>query len=123
MADLTVYEYALPELVTMIDGGLSDSTVSKDDVIILEKMLVPVLSKNIDTLVLGCTHFPALYKTVKRIARPYGVVRVIDSARAGAELLAKESRKLNKKNKRAVRKHGKGDNKWQTTDAEESMTR
>ena len=123
MAEYTVYEYALPELVTMIDGGLSDKTASGDDVIRLEKMLAPVLNKNIDTLVLGCTHFPSLYKTVKKIAKPYGVRRVIDSARVGAELLNKESRKLNKKNKRAVRKDGKGDIKWQTTDAEESMTR
>ena len=107
----------------LINGGLSDKTASGDDVIRLEKMLAPVLNKNIDTWVLGCTHFPALYKTVKKIAKPYGVRRVIDSARVGAELLNKESRKLNKKNKRAVRKHGKGDIKWQTTDAEESMTR
>ena len=90
-----VYEKALGELVRMIDAGLSDETCSHKDEEVLTEMLAPLLDKDIDTLVLGCTHFPALIKTITKIARPHGVHAVIDSARVGARLLAKEHKKLN----------------------------
>ena len=92
-----VYEHALPQLVTMIDAGLSDTDISEKDTEKIQTMLEPVLNKRIDTLILGCTHFPAVIKTVEAIAKPYGVKHVIDSAKAGAELLIKESRKLKRK--------------------------
>ena len=92
-----VYEYALPRLVTMIDRGLCDESVTDGDVYEIGEMLAPVLKENTDTLVLGCTHFPALIKTISKISAPYGVRAVIDSARIGAGLLIAESRKLSKK--------------------------
>ena len=52
------YEVATGELVGLIDGGLSDMTVTTADEARLEEMLTPVLTKDIDTLILGCTHFP-----------------------------------------------------------------
>lgn len=82
-----VAEYALGELVGLIDGGLSDATVRKTDETALEAMLSTVLSQEIDTLILGCTHFPSLYNTITKIAKKYGVEHVIDSARVGADLL------------------------------------
>ena len=90
-----VYERALGELVGMIDQGLSDATTTVEDEEILTEMLMPLLDEDIDTLVLGCTHFPALIKTITKITRPYGVRAVIDSALIGAQLLAKEHKKLN----------------------------
>ena len=88
-----VSELALTELVGLIDSGLSDESVTKDDEARLSAMLEPILSSDIDTLILGCTHFPSLIKTIEKLTRPYGVHSVIDSARIGAELLAEESRK------------------------------
>ena len=78
----------------MIDGGLSDSTVTANDEELLEDMLLPVLTAGADTLILGCTHFPALIGTVERIAHRYGIRHVIDSAKAGGDLLIDVSRKL-----------------------------
>ncbi len=89
------YELTLGELVGMIDSGLSDETVTQTDEERLEKMLMPVLTKNIDTLILGCTHFPSLKKTVGRIASRYGVTSIVDSAKVGADLLIEASEKLN----------------------------
>lgn len=83
-----VYELALPELVTMIDRGLNDATVTKDEKAHIEAMLMPLLLRKTDTLVLGCTHFPALKKTIQKLARRYGVRTVIDSAQIGAQLLS-----------------------------------
>lgn len=89
------YELALGELVGMIDSGLSDETVREDDEKRLEEMLKPILVKDVDTLILGCTHFPSLKKTALKIASRYGVTSVVDSALIGAELLTEASRKLN----------------------------
>ena len=85
-----VKELALSRLVTMIDGGLSDDTATKKDEEILEDMLLPVLTADIDTLILGCTHFPALAKTVGKIADKYGCIELIDSAKIGADILKQE---------------------------------
>ena len=90
----SVSELALGELVSLIDSGLSDDTIGEQEEEKLGTMLEPILTRGIDTLILGCTHFPSLIRTIEKIARPYGIHSVIDSARTGAELLIKESRKL-----------------------------
>ena len=97
LAGCKTYELALGELVGMIDSGLSDETVREDDEKRLEEMLKPILVKDVDTLILGCTHFPSLKKTALKIASRYGVTSIIDSALIGAELLTEASRKLNLK--------------------------
>lgn len=84
-----VEELPLSELVPLIDGGLSDATANEGDVRMLKEMLRPILTKNIDVLILGCTHFPALKRTIEKIANEYGDVRLIDSARVGADVLRK----------------------------------
>jgi glutamate racemase len=89
-----VVELALPSLVGLIDGGLNDGCTDGKTERMLEEMMRPVLEAKIDTLILGCTHFPALIKTVSAIASRYGVDSVVDSARVGAELLIEASRNM-----------------------------
>lgn len=84
-----LHSLALGELVGMIDSGLSDKTVTEKDISELGVMLAPILSSGIDTLILGCTHFPSLKGTIGRIAEEYGITSLIDSAQTGAELLIK----------------------------------
>ena len=86
---LSVTELALGELVRRIDGGLSDVTATDEDILAIENMLIPILREDIDTLILGCTHFPAIYNTVCGITAKYGDVAIIDSARIGADTLIK----------------------------------
>jgi glutamate racemase len=50
---------------------------------ILENALLPMLEKNIDTVVLGCTHYPFVIPLIQQIAGPN--VRVIDPAPAVAK--------------------------------------
>lgn len=85
-----VYELAIQELVEMIDGGLNDTSITDNDKMWLTKALQPILTVGIDTLILGCTHFPMLRGAIEEIAAPYGVKTVIDSARVGAEVLISE---------------------------------
>lgn len=85
----SVRQLALSELVPLIDAGLSDDTVTGADITRLEAMLSPILKEDIDTLILGCTHFPALEKTIGKIAEEYRDIRLINSARVGADVLRK----------------------------------
>ena len=90
----TVTELATPELVRLIDNGLSDECIDTEGERMIEDMIRPVLDARIDTLILGCTHFPSLIRTVSKIASRYGVESVIDSARVGAEILVDASRNI-----------------------------
>ena len=52
-----------------------------DDVVALEaarKYLTPIKKKRIDTLILGCTHYPLLEKVIAKVMGPK--VRLVDSA-------------------------------------------
>ena len=94
LSGCAVTELATPELVRLIDNGLSDECADTETERMLEDMIRPVLDARIDTLILGCTHFPSLIRTVSKIASHYGVESVIDSARVGAEILVDASRNI-----------------------------
>lgn len=52
-----------------------------DDAVALEaarKYLIPIKKKNVDTLILGCTHYPLLEKVITQVMGPK--VRLVDSA-------------------------------------------
>ena len=92
LADCSVCELSLSELVPMIDAGLSDETATDENVRMIDTLLEPILKEDIDTLILGCTHFPALIGVIGKIADKYKDVRLIDSARVGADVLRKYKR-------------------------------
>jgi len=85
-----------PDLVTLVEHGQFDGPEVEETV---RRALQPVLTEDIDVLVLGCTHFPALQAVIERVAGPR--VQVIDSGQAiarrtrsvleNAELLASGS--------------------------------
>ena len=68
-----------PGLVAQIERGELDSP---DTLEILEKAILPMLAQGIDTIVLGCTHYPFVIPQIRTIAGPD--VRVIDPAPAVA---------------------------------------
>ena len=70
-----IHSAACPLLVPLIEEGLFDDSVTDQ---ILARYLEPLLSKGIDTLVLGCTHYPLLKTSIARIAGPS--VSLVDSA-------------------------------------------
>ena len=67
-------------LVQQIERGNLDSPETRR---ILEDALLPMLEKNIDTVVLGCTHYPFVIPLIQRIVGEN--VRVIDPAPAVAK--------------------------------------
>jgi glutamate racemase len=66
-----------PGLVSQIEVGFLDTPETR---LILEKALLPMLAKNIDTIVLGCTHYPFVIPLIQEIVGDS--VRVIDPAPA-----------------------------------------
>jgi len=76
-------------LVEEIESG---NLVGKKTRRILEEALIPMLSKGIDTVVLGCTHYPFLIPLIEELVGPD--VRVIDPAPAIARQVGRLLDKL-----------------------------
>jgi glutamate racemase len=74
-----VLQHTCPGLVAQIEQGELDSPKTRE---ILEGALLPMLQKGIDTVVLGCTHYPFVIPLIERICGDQ--VRVIDPAPAVA---------------------------------------
>jgi glutamate racemase len=75
--DVTLYQQTCPGLVEQIEAGYLNSQKTRD---ILENALLPMIEKGIDTIVLGCTHYPFVISLIKDIAGEG--IRVIDPAPA-----------------------------------------
>lgn len=74
-----VYAVGCPELVTLVEHGLLEGPLVEET---LQHALHPLLSKNVDVIVLGCTHFPAMRTAIERVVGKQ--VQVIDSGAAVA---------------------------------------
>ena len=76
-AGVELFQHTCPGLVSQIEGGELDTPRTRS---ILEDALLPMLEKNIDTVVLGCTHYPFVIPLIEQIVGES--VRVIDPAPA-----------------------------------------
>ncbi|HTX79282.1 MAG TPA: glutamate racemase [Longilinea sp.] len=76
---VTLLQDTCPGLVQQIEAGDLDGPKTR---LILEKALLPMLEQHIDTVVLGCTHYPFVIPLIQEITGPQ--VRVIDPAPAVA---------------------------------------
>jgi len=82
---LKITAKACPLFVALAEEGYIDQPATK---LIAHDYLDELKSKNIDTLILGCTHYPLLKKTITEVMGPD--VRLIDSAEETA-LVAKNT--------------------------------
>jgi glutamate racemase len=55
---------ACPLFVPLVEEGWWDNDIALR---IAEEYLKPLKNENIDTLVMGCTHYPLLYKTISKV--------------------------------------------------------
>lgn len=62
--DITVFGKACPLFVPLVEEGLLDDPVTVE---IASRYLSELKSKDIDTLILGCTHYPLIRKTIGKI--------------------------------------------------------
>jgi glutamate racemase len=77
--DVQLFQNTCPGLVQQIEKGYLDTPKTRR---ILEEALEPMLREGVDTLVMGCTHFPFVIPLIRKIAGED--VRVIDPAPAVA---------------------------------------
>jgi glutamate racemase len=70
-----VTSQACPLLVPLVEEAWLDEEVTRE---VLHRYLDPVVESGIDTLVLGCTHYPLLAPLIHEVSGPE--VRLVDSA-------------------------------------------
>lgn len=75
--DVSVLQHTCPGLVSQIEMGNLETV---DTRAILEEALFPMIDQGIDTVVLGCTHYPFVIPLIQEIVGK--AIRVIDPAPA-----------------------------------------
>lgn len=79
---LKIFQNACPLLVPLVEEGWLKKPETR---MIIKKCLRPLKEKQIDTLILGCTHYPLLMKEFVRLAGKR--VKVLDAPKIVAEKL------------------------------------
>jgi glutamate racemase len=79
--EIKVFELSTPLLVHLVEEDWIDKDVTKS---ILYEYLKPLIENDIDTLILGCTHYPLLKKQIHAIA---GNISLVDSSKEIALLV------------------------------------
>lgn len=100
--NVKVFSQACPLFVPLVEEGWLDEPETSQ---IAEKYLSPLKDKGIDTLILGCTHYPLLKELLSRIMGQG--VSLIDTAEATAKAVKKslgEKNLLRKVNHKPVYK-------------------
>ena len=97
-SDLTVLQDTCLGLVEEIERGARDAAPARQ---ILERAIRPMLEEGLDTLVLGCTHYPFTIPLIEEIAGEN--VRVIDPAPAVARQVERRLDSLHLRTDKATR--------------------
>jgi glutamate racemase len=82
-----VYAAPCPLLVPLAEEGMENSKAARE---VLRDYLEPLRRKKIDTLILGCTHYPPFRRQLRALLGPR--VALIDSGEATARRLARSLR-------------------------------
>ena len=82
--EIRVTSMACPLLVPLIEEGLLDDDVTDA---VLQRYLAPLRETDVDTLVLGCTHYPLLAPAIARVVGPR--IALVDSAANCAAAVAR----------------------------------
>ena len=87
--DFTVISQACPLFVSLVEAGWVDG---EDEVtrLVARRYLTPLKEADIDTLILGCTHFPLLAPIIDRVME--GKVALIDAGRETVRVCAAQLR-------------------------------
>src|SRR3989339_1397524 len=80
--DLNIFQQACPLLVPLIEEGWLKKPETR---MIVKKYLAPLKQRQVDTLILGCTHYPMLMKEFVRLAGKR--IKVLDAPKIVAEKL------------------------------------
>jgi glutamate racemase len=85
--DVTIVEHIGQGFVELVESG--HTTGEKAEAIVTES-IEPLLDAGVDTIVLGCTHYPFLSETISKVAAalaPERIIHIVDPAPAVARHL------------------------------------
>lgn len=103
--ELTLYEQACPGLVEQIEKGKIEDN---ETFAMLQKWLKPMLLEKVDTIVLGCTHYPLVTKNIKKIMGDN--INLIETGSAIARRLEELTRHIDtKSNNKSIKIYFTGD--------------
>jgi len=80
-AGVEVFSRACPLFVPLVEEGILEGEIAES---IARMYLHEMVAAGVDTLILGCTHYPLLKGTIQKVM---GGVRIVDSSSAVAEEL------------------------------------
>ncbi len=83
LSDVEVYAQACPLFVPMVEEGMTDHEATR---MVAREYLAPLRDVELDTLILGCTHYPLLKDLLAEILGPE--IHLIDSAEETAREVA-----------------------------------
>ena len=95
---ITVYGKPCPLFVPLVEEGWTKDPITEE---VARRYLAEILDKDIDTLIMGCTHYPLLTEIIADIMSPG--VTLIDSGAAAARVLRQT---LSDRGALAQRDHG-----------------
>ena len=76
---IKVFTQSCPLFVPLVEEGWLGGNISRH---VAQRYLQPLLRQRVDTLILGCTHYPLLASTIRQVMGPG--VALVDSARQTA---------------------------------------
>lgn len=79
---IQIYSRACPLFVPLAEAGWWENDIAYR---IAEEYLIPLKNEGIDTLVMGCTHYPLLQETIRSVMGPE--VSLVSSAREVAKVV------------------------------------
>ncbi len=78
--EVKVFSQACPLFVPLVEEGWSDDPVAEE---VAARYLAPLLAEEVDTIILGCTHYPVLVPVLRKVAGPD--VQLLSSARTAVD--------------------------------------
>ncbi|WP_366924064.1 glutamate racemase [Metallumcola ferriviriculae] len=94
--DVLVAGQSCPMFVPLVEGGQVDSPAALEAA---EKYLAPLMALGIDTLILGCTHYPFLAPVLKKVLGDE--VKLVDPARETVRRLKEIVAAISRQEKRS----------------------
>ena len=80
--DADVFGQPCPLLVSLVEEGWIDGEITR---LTIRKYLKPLLDEGVDTIILGCTHFPVIKHMIQDEAGP--LISLIDSGQETAKVV------------------------------------
>ncbi|NPA58719.1 MAG: glutamate racemase [Aquificae bacterium] len=93
---IQVFQKPCPLFVPLVEEGMVEGEIPR---LVVKQYLQELVDSGIDTLILGCTHYPLLKDTIKQL---YPHLKIVDSSQAIADFLHREGLRFTGEGKRRI---------------------